>query len=65
MRAYLERAAVLAAFFYVAFGVLDGGWTGYLIIGVPIAMGLVLAYLEYRWGRLIPSGIKRRLAKPS
>ena len=65
MRAYLERAAILAAFFYVAFGLLDGGWTGYWIIGVPIAMGVVLAYLEYRWGRLIPHGIKRRLAKRS
>jgi hypothetical protein len=59
MKGFAERAAVIAAFWWVAFGVMHGDWLGYWNPAVAIPLGLITAYLEFTWGRLIPKRFKR------
>jgi hypothetical protein len=60
MTAYVERAALLGAFWWIAFGVIHGDWLGYWNPAVAIPIGLVLAFIEFDLGRRIVRRLQRR-----
>jgi hypothetical protein len=65
VRAYLQRAAVWTALWWVVFGIEFGDWLGWENGSYALGMGLVLAFLEFRVGRVVLAAMRRRFAKPS
>jgi hypothetical protein len=65
MRAYLERATVWAALWWVVFGLEFGAWRGWENPAYAIPLGLVCAFVEFRLGRPALQALRRRSAKPS
>jgi hypothetical protein len=61
--AYLKRSAVLAAFSWVAWALSNFEWPQYQDLAWDVPLGLTIALIEFRWGRLLPSGLKRRFAR--
>jgi hypothetical protein len=64
VRAYLERAVVWTALWWVVFGIEFGEWLGWENAIYALGTGFVLAFLEFG-ARVVLAAMRRRFARPS